>query len=227
MTNLGYTIGRTTVQRILHEHGIEPAPERESRGSWAVFIKSHLGSIAAADFFTVELLTFVGLVRHYVFFVIDIRSRKIEIAGIIHQPYGEWMLQIARNLVDVEDGFLRKASHLILDRDPLYTHDFRALLRCAGVKPVCLPARSPNLNAYAERFVLSIKTECLSRLILFNEAQLRRTVDEYVEHYHRERNHQGLGNELIDLCRKDFCGEGAVECRERLGGVLEYYCRAA
>jgi len=157
MNNLGFTVGRTTVQRILRDHGIEPAPERERRGSWATFLRSHMGTIAAADFFTVELLTVVGLARHYVFFVIDIGTRSVEIAGIAHQPYGAWMLQIARNLVDVEDGFLRTASHLILDRDPLYTKDFRSLLRSAGVKPVRLPSRSPNLNAYAERFVLSIK----------------------------------------------------------------------
>ena len=194
---MGYDIGRTTVQRILAEHGIEPAPQRKREYSWATFIKAHLGAIAGMDFFTVEVLTVVGLVRYHVLFVIDIGSRIVEVVGLARDPGGEWMKQMARNLLDADDGFLRGKRYLILDRDPLYTKEFRQMLRGAGVKPLLLPARSPNLNAYAERFVLSIKSECLDRIVPLGEGHLRRAIGEYLVHYHGERNHQGLANVLL------------------------------
>ena len=123
--------------------------------------QAHLGAIVGMDFFTVEVMTLFGLVRYHVLFAIDIGSRAVEIVGIGRDPDGRWMEQMARNLLDVEDGFLRGKRHLILDRDPQYTAAFRRMMKAAGVKVVRLPARSPNLNAYAERLVLSIKTECL------------------------------------------------------------------
>jgi hypothetical protein len=124
--------------------------------------------------------------------VIDIGSRIVEVVGLAKDPGGEWMKQMARNLLDPDDGFLRGKRYLILDRDPLYTKEFREMLRGAGVKPMLLPARSPNLNAYAERFVLSIKSECLDRIVPLGEGHLRRAIGEYLAHYHGERNHQGL-----------------------------------
>ena len=135
--------------------------------------------------------------RHIVFFVIDLSTRRVEIVGIAPIPDGLWMRQIARNLIDGFDGFLVGKRFLIHDRDPLYTKEFRELLEMGGVRSVRLPPRSPNLNAYAERFVLSIKSECLNRMVILGERHLRHVVDEYVEHYHLERNHQGLGNRLI------------------------------
>jgi len=155
-------------------------------------------AIAGAGFFTVEVLRPFGLVRNFVFFVIDIGSRRLHIAGISNQPSGPWMTQIARNLIDCFDGFLRATRYLILDRDPLYTRAFRSTLANAGVNVVQLPSRSPNLNAFADRFVLSMKSECLDRTIPLGERHLRHLHAEYVEHYHRERNHQGLGNKLIE-----------------------------
>ena len=138
------------------------------------------------------------------------------------------MKQIARNLTDCVDGFLTGTRHIILDRDPLYTKAFRTMLGEAGVNVVRLPARSPNLNAFAERFVLSVKSECLSRVIPLGERHLRHTLNEYVRHYHSERNHQGLGNELIEpIAANTNAGEGVVRRRERLGGLLSYYYRDA
>jgi putative transposase len=125
--------------------------------------------LAAADFFTVEVVTIGGLVRYVVFFVMKLKTRTVEIAGITSQPDEAWMTQLARNLTDAGDGFLRKVQYVILDRDPLYTTAFRRLLRDSGVKPLLLPARSPNLNAFAERFVLSIKSECLDRIVPLGE----------------------------------------------------------
>ncbi|MFH0900668.1 MAG: integrase core domain-containing protein, partial [Pseudomonadota bacterium] len=142
-------------------------------------------------------------------------------------PDGQWMLQIARNLTDAEEGFLRGKRYLILDRDPLYTDAFRRLLKTSGTKPLRLPPWSPNLNAFAERFVLSIKSECLDRLILLGEGHLRTAVREYLVHYHEERNHQGLGNELIVALQQPANTNAPVEHRERLGGILKYYYRQA
>jgi putative transposase len=117
--HLGHELGRNTVKRILLAHGIEPAPERNRKTSWKTFIKAHLGELAAADFFTVEVLTLCGLVRYWVFFVMEVKTRTVEIAGITRQPSGAWMNRIARNLTDEEDGFLRDIRYLIIDRDPL------------------------------------------------------------------------------------------------------------
>jgi len=226
--NHGHDVARNTVKRILLEHGFEPAPERGRHTSWATFLRAHMGAIAGADFFTVEVLRPFGLVRHFVFFVIDIRSRRVHIAGISNQPSGAWMTQLARNLTDCVDGFLRRTHHLILDRDPLYTRASRSTLAASSVKVVRLPSRSPNLNAFAQRFVLSVKSECLDRVIPLGERHLRHLLAEYVEHYHLERNHQGLGNKIIGpIPVNTNAGEGVVRRRARLGGLLSYYHREA
>ena len=227
LRHLGHEIGRTTVKRILLDHGIEPAPERGRKTSWKTFIKAHLGEIAAADFFSVEVLSVFGLVRYVVFFVIDIQSRRVEIAGITPDPHEAWMKQIARNLTDVFDGFLLGVRYLILDRAPLYTAAFRRMLEDTGVNVVRLPARSPDLNAHAERFVLSVKSECLNRIVPLSEAHLRRALTAFVAHYHGERHHQGLGGELIEPDESSSRSEGPVVCRERLGGMLRFYYREA
>lgn len=227
LRHLGHEIARNTVKAILLRHGIEPAPERNRKTSWATFIKAHLGEIAAADFFAVEVLTLTGLVRYLVCFVIDIKTRRVEIAGITRQPNGSWMKQISRNLTDAEDGFLLHVRYLIIDRDPLYTEAFRKMLEDAGVEPLRLPARSPNLNSYAERFVLNIKPEALNRVVPLGEAHLRRVVSAFVSHYHGERHHQGLGGQLLVADEKAGQAEGRVVCRERLGGMLRFYHRDA
>ncbi len=225
LMNLGHEVGRNTIKRVLAENGIDPAGRRPM--AWKTFLRAHWGAIAATDFFTVEVVTWRGLVRYFVLFVIDLKSRRVEIAGITAKPNGEWMRQIARNLVDCEEGFLVNSRHLIHDRDPLFTHAFAATLKRTGVHPVKLPSRSPNLNAYAERFVRSAKSECVGQVIPLSERHLRQVVGEYVEHYHLERNHQGIGNRLIDRGEGGVAGSGSVECHERLGGMLRYYARAA
>lgn len=153
MQLLGHSIARTTVTRILKEQGIEPAPERRKHEPWAKFLKSHWGAIAATDFFDVEVMTWHGPVRYSVLFVMDLKTRVVHVAGVALDPGEGWMMQVARNLTDCVDGFLLPMRHLILDRDPRFTAAFRRLVRDSGVEPVRLPRRSPNLNAYAERFV--------------------------------------------------------------------------
>jgi len=167
-----------------------------------------------------------GLKRFIVLFLIDLSTRKVEIAGIASSANGLWMSQIGRRVTDVIDGILNGRRYLIHDRDPLFTLDFRTMLASVGVQSVKLPPRSPNLNAHAERFVRSIKESCLNRIIFFGETSLRRAVHEFVAHYHHERNHQGLGNRLI-LPEPSRLEIGAIRRRQRLGGTLNYYYRSA
>jgi transposase InsO family protein len=225
LANLGYIVGRNTIKRTLAENGIDPAGRRPT--SWKTFLKAHWGAISATDFFTIEVITWRGLVRYFALFVIDLKTRQVEIAGIVACPDGAWMCQVARNWTDSEDGFLLRSRYLIQDRDPLFTNAFRKTLENSGVRPVRLPSRSPNLNASAERFVRSIRSECLAQIIPIGEAHLRRAVREYVEHYHGERNHQGIGNRLIKSSADRSRRGGSIECHERLGGLLRYYRRAA
>ena len=137
------------------------------------------------------------------------------------------MTQIARNLTDEVDGFFKGKRYLIHDRDPMYTQEFVAMLKDVGIESVKLPPRSPNLNAYAERFVRSIKEECLEQMIVFGEDSLRNSIHSFVEHYHLERNHQGLANRLIIPLKTPVQSLGVVECRQRLGGLLKHYYREA
>ncbi|RNC81395.1 MAG: hypothetical protein ED559_06270 [Phycisphaera sp.] len=227
LRKLGHHVARTTIANILRDHGLEPAPERAKRTTWTEFLRTHWDSIAATDFFTVEAWTSKGLTRYHVLFVIDLSTRRVEIAGISGTPHGAWVERVMRRLLDDFDGFLLPHRHLIRDRDPLFTKAVDELLRSAGVEPIKLPPRSPNLNAYAERFVRSIKSECLDRIIPIGERHLRCTIDEYVEHYNRDRPHQGLGNELIEPLERPPTTNGAVTCEERLGGLLRSYSRAA
>ena len=139
------------------------------------------------------------------------------------------MLQMSRNAIDEDSGFLRGQRYLLHDRDTKFCNAFRSVLQSSGVRPVALPPRSPNLNAFAERWVRSVKQECLSKLILFGEASLRRALAEYAEHYHAERNHQGKANKLLFPARApDRTGTPtSVRCEERLGGLLKHYRREA
>jgi transposase InsO family protein len=227
LRNLGHKVGRTTVANILKEHGIEPAPERGKKMTWAEFLRAHWSVLAAADFFTVEVWGPRGLVTIYVFFVIELATRRINVAGITTGPSEIWMTQIGRNLTDPFDGFLADKSYLILDRDSKFSKAFRDLLEDSGVEIVRLPPRSPNLNAYAERFVRSIKEECLSRMIFFGERSLRKATQEFAAHYHEERNHQGIGNRLITPKRHTGSPGEPIRCSERLGGLLRFYHRTA
>jgi len=227
MRSLGYEIGRTTVASILADHGIEPSPERRKKPSWRTFLKSHWDVFAAMDFFTVEVLTLGGLARYSVLFVIELSTRKVHVAGITYQPNEVWMRNMARHLTDGFDGFLRGKRYLILDRDPLFTKGFRDILHGSGVEPLRLPARSPNLNAYAERFVLSIKSECLDKIVPLGERHLRCAIREYVEHYHRERHHQGLGSAIVMREASRRGAAGPIRRRQRLGGILNHHIREA
>jgi transposase InsO family protein len=224
LKNLDHRVARSTVAKVLKDHAIPPAPGRPS--SWRTFLRAHWGGIAGADFFTTEVWTLRGLVTYYTLFVLDLGSRRVQMVGSTPNPDAAFMIQAARRLTDAVDGFLTGHRVLICDRDGKWTEAFRGVLEGVGVRVVLAPFRAPNANAYAERFVRSLREECLDRLILFGERRLREVLEEFVAHYHIERNHQGLGNDLIVGGPKAL--EGAqVRCRERLGGLLRYYHRAA
>jgi putative transposase len=227
LSNLGHTVARGTIANILKKHGIEPAPERSRQTTWKDFLTQHWELIVAADFFTVEVWTRRGLQRFLVLFFLELSTRRVKIAGVAAQANGLWMSQIARDISDPVDGLFLGKRYLIHDRDPLFTAEFQDMLSEVGIQSVKLPPRFPNLNAHAERFVRTIKESCLDRLILFGEAGLRKAIREFVAHYHQERNHQGLGNRLIapETCLSAH--GGSIRRRQRLGGMLNYYHRAA
>jgi putative transposase len=227
LANLGYKVCDQTVGNVLQRHGLPRAPERKHTTTWSAFIRTHLALLAGTDFFTAEVLTLRGLVTYYVLFFIHLESRRVDIAGITVHPDELWMKQMARNVTMDGWGALRDCRYLLHDRDTKYSHSFRAIIASGQVEPLVLPARSPNLNAYAERWVRSVKEECLCKVILFGERSLRRALSEYVEHFHAERNHQGKGNVLLFPRSTNSRRDGLVQCRERLGGLLRYYHQEA
>src|SRR5882762_3752262 len=182
LANLGHMLAYNTIADILRRHGIEPAPERSRKTTWKEFLRSHWDQIVASDFFTVEVWTPTGLQRFVVLLFMELSTRRVEIGGIASRANSLWMTQIARNLTDGVDGFFKGKRYLIHDRDPLYTREFLSMLAEAGIQSVRLPPRSPNLNAYAERFVRSIKEGCLERMIFFGEDSLRNAICEFVAH---------------------------------------------
>ena len=229
MANLGHRLSDQTVGNILRRHGLSPAPKRKQTISWKDFIRSHMEVLVGTDFFTVEVLTLKGLVTYYVLFFIHLKSRRVSLAGMTPYPGQEWMEQQARNATMEEWGFLRGCRYLLHDRDTKFCASFRELIESGSVKTIRLQARSPNLNSFAERWVRSVKEECLSKLILFGERSLRRALQQYVVHYHEERNHQGKENLILFPLKREGARNrrAAVRCRERLGGLLKYYEREA
>ena len=223
---LGYDISKSSVKNILIENGYDPEPDLTVRSTWHEFIKSHWEVLAACDFFTIELLVGRKLIRCTVFFVIELATRKVFVAPIKPQPDGPYMLQVVKILTDSEDGFLQGKRYLIHDRDPLYrTDEFHDILRVSGVEPVKLPARSPDLNCHAERFVKSVKAECLDHLILSSVKQLEYVLEQSSMYYHHERIHQSL--DAIIEPKHAIDDEAEIVCIERLGGLLKSYHRLA
>jgi putative transposase len=227
LIHLGYTISDQTVGNILKRQGLSPAPTRKMTTTWSEFIRVHMDVLVATDFFTTEIWTTCGLVTYYILFFMHLASRKVHVAGVTPHPDAAWMVQMARNITMDEWGFLAPRQYLIHDRDGKLCPVFQHTIDEAGVKRVPLPPRSPNLNAYAERWVRSIKEECLSRVILFGERALRHALAEYIAHYHEERPHQGKGNGVLIPSAHDHGHGGLMRCRERLGGLLKYYTREA
>jgi transposase InsO family protein len=227
LANLGHHVSGQTIGNILRRHGIAPAPKRSQNTTWKEFIAAHMAVLAGTDFFTVEVLTWRGLATYYVLFFLHLETRRVTLAGITRHPTEAWITQMARNAVDDTCGGVRQCRYVLHDRDTKFCRAFDEILASEGIRCLRLPPHSPNLNAFAERWVRSVKEECLSKLILFGESSLRRALTEFVAHYHFERNHQGKGNALLFPAPLTKVPRRSVRCRERLGGLLRYYCRAA
>jgi putative transposase len=225
MANLGYKLSDQTVGNILVRHDVPPAPKRKHTTNWKDFIRTHLDVLAGTDFFTVEVVTLKGLITYYVLFFIHLGSRRVCLAGMTPHPDEKWMQQMARNVTLEQWGFLGNCRYLMHDRDSKFCPSFDEIIELGNVKPIPFPARSPNLNAFSERWVKSVKEECLSKLVLFGDGSLKRALQQYLIHYHEERNHQGKGNALLFPSQDRPVGssQGSVQCQQRLGGLLKYY----
>jgi transposase InsO family protein len=183
LANLGHQVSDQTVGNILKRHGIAPAPKHSQKTTWKEFISAHMAVLAGTDFFTVEVLTWRGLVTYYVLFFLNLESRRVTAAGMTRHPTEAWMIQMARNAVDETSGCLCNHRYLLHDRDAKFCAEYDDVLRSGGVHCLTLPPRSPNLNAFAERWVRSVKEECLFKLVLFGEGSLHRALNEFIAHF--------------------------------------------
>jgi hypothetical protein len=224
LKNLGHRVGRSTVARILRTAGIPLSRERPV--TWRTFVRAHWPALVAADLFTTEVWTVPGLVTYYTAFVIELPTRRVHVLGSTPHPDDAFVMQAFRGLLAEADDMLGEGRILICDRDPKWTPTMEELLTTVGVRMVRTPAAAPNCNAHAERCVRSIKEEGLDRIVPLGEGHLRRTICEFVEHYHAERNHQGIGNALIERPAVQRVTD-PVRRRQRVGGILKYYYRAA
>ena len=225
---VGHKVSDQTVGNVLKAQGMEPAPKRRTQMTWGTFLKAHWVQLSAIDFTTVEVWTTKGLVTYYLLFAMKLATREVRFLGCTPNPGCPWMEQMDRNLTDPFEGLLREPVRFVLmDRDTKFTSRFQDILRSAELNPVLLPPRSPNCNAYIERFFRSLKEEALSKMIFFGVKAMVNAVREYLVHYHGERPHQGLGNQLLQAGPEVGRTEGTIASRERLGGMLKYYHRLA
>ena len=222
------TVSKSTVRNILKEHGYDPDPRR-GEGTWSEFLKIHAKTLWACDFLTKKVWTKAGLIDFFVLFFIHVDTRKVYIAGITANPDVPWMAQQARNLCMVSDDWADKPEYIVCDKDTKFTAQFEELLKHDGIKLKRTAIRAPNQNAYAERFVQTLKQECLDHFVVLGEEHLRYLVAQFVQHYNEERPHQNKGNLPLGMEKPPDGGSelGQVLCDERLGGLLRHYYRKA
>jgi putative transposase len=221
LLELGFRISPSTVRRLLASAGLEPAPRRHAV-SWPVFLRRQPASLLACDFFTVETVT---LRRLYVLFFIELGSRRVHLAGCTSSPTGAWVVQQARNLSFT--NVLERTRFLIHDRDSKFTVAFDELLRSEGIKVIHTPVQAPRANAYAERFVRTIRNECLDWLLILGRRHLEHVLRIYIQHYNRERPHRGLALNPPEPPAIKLSRGGDAHRRDRLGGLVHEYYRAA
>jgi putative transposase len=226
LVGLGVSVAPSTVWEPLRGAGIEPAPRRAGP-SWREFLRQQAASVMACDFFTVDS---AFLRRYYVLFFIERSSRRVHLAGVTANPNGAWVTQQARNLVVARADPSGPFRFLVRDRDSKFSASFDEVFRAEGIRVIRAPARAPRAKAHAERWVRSMRQECLDWLVIFGRGHLERVLRSYVEHYNEHRPHRALG-------QRPPCGEGcpapirqavhAVRRRDRLGGLLHEYELAA
>jgi transposase InsO family protein len=221
-------VSATSVRRILRRHGLGPAPRRGGP-TWTQFLRSQASGLLATDFFTVET---VGLTRLYVLFVVEVQQRAAHLVGIAAHPTGAWVAQQARNLLLDLDEQGRRFRYLIRDRDTKFTAVFDAVFGAAGIEVVKIPPRAPRANAYAERWVGTVRSECLDWTLVWNDRQLHRVLTEYLCHYNTVRPHRSLDLQpprpAARLTLVEPGGRGSSVRRvDVLGGLIHEYRRAA
>ena len=223
LKKLGVTVSKTSVATVLRRHGLPPAPRREGP-TWSEFLSAQAKGIVATDFFHVDT---VLLRRYYVLFVIELERRVVHVLGVTTNPNGPWVTQVARNFAaDLEDAG-RRFRFLIRDRDTKFTASFDAVFASIGIETIRTPVRSPRANAYAERFVRTVRQECLDHLLVVSRRHLESVLDEYVRHYNQARPHRGL--QLAQPIPHPVSAPdgGAITRRDVLGGIVHEYDRAA
>jgi putative transposase len=226
-----HAVSRTTVANILREAGLDPGPKR-GEGTWEEFFTRQAATLWACDFLSVKSWTTSGLVDLYILFFLHVGSRRAFVAGITAHPDAAWVTQQARNASMVMADWGLPATHLLLDHDTKFASGFDAVFEAEGVLVKRVGPRAPNLNAYAERWVQTLKQECLHHFVILGEKHLRHLVSEFVAHYNEERPHQAKGNVPLPEADEDEprllqFPSGEVRCRERLGGLLKHYYRDA
>lgn len=232
LKKLGVKVCRSTVIAILKEHGLDPGPKR-GEGTWSDFIRRHVETLWGCDFFSKKVWTMGGLVDVFVLFFIHVKTRQVYIGGVTAQPDEAWMIQQARNASMHFGDQSTPPKYIITDMDTKFTAKFRETLECDQLKVIRVGPKKPNLNAYAERFVQTIRTECLDHFVCFGIEHLQRIVKRFESFYNRHRPHQGVGNRTLPEAAEDVTPAtlpfpaGKVACQEDLGGLLKHYYREA
>jgi putative transposase len=219
-------LSRSTIANLLREAGLDPAPLRGA-ATWGEFLRRQAATVWACDIFTAKVRTLGGVVEYAVLFFLHIGSRRVHLAGLTARPDAAWVAEQARQTAAFFGGLPERPTHLIRDLDGRFTREFDEALAGAGVEVVRVGPRAPNLNAFAERWVLSVKSECLDHFLVLGESHLRYLLAEYLAHYHQHRPHQGLGNELLTgepgPPPQPLAAARDVQVSERLGGLLKHY----
>jgi hypothetical protein len=219
---MGISIAPSSVWEILRRHGIDPAPRR-SGSTWKEFLYAQAKVTLACDFFHVDT---VFLRRLYVLFFIELDTRRVHLAGVTANPTGTWVTQQARNLTQVLGDRIHPVKYLIRDRDTKFTTSFDEVFRSEGANIIVTPVRSPRANAFAERFVRTVRRECLDRILVFGRRHLHEILLEYVDHYNRHRPHRGISQSAPQptLIRPVAYPDPAkVSRKDLLGGLIHEY----
>jgi transposase InsO family protein len=228
LCRLGHSVAASTIRKILRAHRIPP-PSRHD-GSWRVFLRSHAATLLAADFFHVDCA--LTLSRLYVAFVIEVKTRRVHLLGVTRNPTGQWAAQLARDLAgDLEEAGCR-FTYLVRDRDAKFTAAFDAVFASIGIRTLPIAPQAPRMNAYAERFVRTVRAECIDRMLIAGEQHLRVILSEYIDHYNTGRSHQGEGmslrapGDVPDVIAVPVLAS-RIQRRARLAGLINEYRQAA
>jgi transposase len=227
LAGLGFSVSATSVRKLLRGSGLGPAPRRPSP-TWRAFLRQQAASILACDFFTVET---AWLTRLYVLFFIELGSRRVHLAGCTRSPDGAWVAQQARNLILEFDERDQRSRFLIRNRDRKFAAGFDDVFRSEGVAVIRTPVQAPNANAHAERWVRTVRDECLDRLLVLSRRHLDHVLRVYVDHYNSHRPHRALDlrppDRAVEAVPRQTTTVGVVQRRDLLGGLLHEYERAA